>query len=180
MIRTLFSGLFLACLVACSDGNNTFDPTGNNAGAAADNEPTLTRFSLTEPLAWAYQAKAFDAFPDARPRTIECDEGVGWLIEDGELEIRTDSCNYAALTQESLVNLPAGTILELAMSHGALTFSEDAQAHIALAIGGSVVFEEFIDIPSDSNVLRREIVLDFDVKQRLGGGGSRPLPGGSL
>ena len=28
------------------------------------------------------------------------------------------------------------------------------------------MFEEFIDIPSDSNVLRREIVLDFDVEQR--------------
>lgn len=164
MRNLLALGLLCTLLLGCSDNKDTFDASSGNVGTADSDK--VTRIALGEAQGWAYQAKGRDAIAEHRPRDIDCDEGEGWLIEDGAIEVRTAVCNYLSLTQESLVNIPAGTVLELVLSHSELVFSEAAQAHIALSIAGNLVYENYIDIPADSLVLRENIVLDFDVEQR--------------
>lgn len=138
---------------------------GDVGGTAVD-PPVETRIALGEALAWGFQSSRRDSFIEHRPDRVECERGTGWLVEEDALEIRTDSCNYASLTQESLLNIPAGTTLELALSHSDLIFGDAAEAHVALTIAGVTVWEQAIAIPSDSAVIREDLVLDFDIAQR--------------
>ena len=96
-------------------------------------------------------------------RTCSGAQGTGWLVEDDALEIRTASCNYLSLTQQSLLNIASDTVLELAMSHSDLNFNAPSSAHVALSIAGTTIWETTIPIPSDGNILKETITLPFAV-----------------
>ena len=96
----------------------------------------ILRIPLIVGEAWDVQPKNRDVFIDLRPEEVDCDNGSGWLVEDGALEIRTEFCNYLSLTQQALLELAEGTELELAWSHSDLNFNAPAEAHIALSISG--------------------------------------------
>ncbi|MDG2273061.1 MAG: cytochrome c, partial [Halioglobus sp.] len=82
-----------------------------------DYVPEMLRISLIEATAWATQPKNRDSFLSYRPNQVSCDEGEGWLVEGDELEVRTEFCNYLSVSQNSLLELAAGTEIELALSH---------------------------------------------------------------
>lgn len=121
------------------------------------------RVSLVSAQAWDTTPRNRDIFPDHRPTQIDCARDKGWLAEDDALEIRTEFCNYLSLTQQSLLNLEAGTTLELALSHSDLEFNVPASAHLAIAIAGNTVWETEIAIPSEGNVLKATLELPFAV-----------------
>jgi hypothetical protein len=150
----------------CSDVSNSPAKPADNNVAPQEPEQQETRISLIETAAWDFQSKNRDMFPDHRPTTIDCPRDEGWLIEEGEVEVRTESCSYLSLTQESLLNIPAGNRLEFAISHSDLVFQESAMAHVALSVGGVTLWEQEIPIPSEGKIYRREIELDFDIAQR--------------
>ena len=167
MIYSQTAALLLGVIMvtACSDGSDRSASPIDGPSVQAQ-ETTATRISMVEAAAWDYQSKTRDGFPEHRPDTIDCKRDTGWRVEDGEIEIRTDDCNYLSLTQESLLNIPAGNRLELALSHGDLSFRENATAHVALSIAGVLLWEQHIDIPSESSIYRQDITLDFDIAQR--------------
>jgi hypothetical protein len=123
------------------------------------------RIPLVSAVAWDVQPKNSDAFAALRPAQINCDQGTGWLVEDDILEVRTEFCNYLAISQQSLLDLEPGTNLELAISHSALSFNTRASAHIGVAIGGTVIWETEVPIPSDSGIIKETLVLPFAVRQ---------------
>ena len=123
------------------------------------------RISLVEAKAWDIQPKNRDAFPEHRPKNVDCARNTGWLVEEDELEVRTEFCNYLSVSQQSLLDLPAGTELELAMSHSALDFNAPARAHVAVSIGGVAIWETRIDIPSASNIIKPRLTLPHSVRR---------------
>ena len=125
----------------------------------------ILRIPLVNAQAWDTHSKNRDVFIDRRPAAVDCELGIGWVIEDDVLEIRSDSCNYASLSQDSLLDLEAGTTLELNLSHSALTASEPASAFLALSIGMTSVWETEIAIPSESDVIKATIVLPVAVQR---------------
>ncbi|NND67741.1 MAG: hypothetical protein HKN19_09150, partial [Halioglobus sp.] len=132
-------------------------------GTPYDEASEVLRIPLIVGEAWDVQPRNRDVFIELRPAEVECDNGKGWLVEDGTLEIRTEFCNYLSLTQQALLELAAGTELELALSHSDLNFNAPANAHIALSIAGTTIWEDDIPIPSDGNLLKHSIALPFDV-----------------
>ncbi|MFK7977915.1 MAG: c-type cytochrome [Halioglobus sp.] len=121
------------------------------------------RVSLIEPLAWDIQPKNRDVWLDHRPEDIECPRDTGFLVEDDELEVRTEFCNYLSLSQQSLLDMPAGTEVEFTMSHSALNFNAPAAAHVALSISGNTIWESDIDIPSPSAIIKQTLSLPVGV-----------------
>jgi hypothetical protein len=121
------------------------------------------RISLVAAQAWSTTSRNRDVFPAHRPAQIDCPRGTGWLVEDDALEIRTEFCNYLSLTQQSLLNLEAGTTLELALSYSDLDFNAPSSAHLSVAVAGSAVWESEIAIPSEGQILKETVVLPFAV-----------------
>ena len=87
------------------------------------------------------------------------------MIEEDILEVRTEFCNYLSISQQSLLDLHAGTNLELALSHSALNFNAPATAHLAVSIGGTPIWETSVTIPSDSGIIKETLVLPFAVSR---------------
>jgi len=129
----------------------------------ASNE--VIRVSLIEPLAWDVQPENRDLWLEHRPDDIECPRDTGFLVEDDELEIRTEFCNYLSLSQQSLLDMPAGTELEFAMSYSDLNFNAPATAHVALSIAGTVLWETNIDIPSTGTIVKETLTLPVAVSR---------------
>lgn len=121
------------------------------------------RVPLIEAMAWDTNTRIGDLFPDHRPAQIDCERGSGWLVEEDVLEIRTALCNYLSLTQQTLLNLEVGTVLELTMSHSALDFNAPATAHMAVSVGGTTVWDERIPIPSPGQILKKTVELSHAV-----------------
>jgi hypothetical protein len=95
------------------------------------------------------QMSAEEDFSDHRPAEVNCPV-TAFQIELDQLEIQTDSCNYAALLWDTNVTIPAHTILESLVLHTGLWALEDTEAHVALYINGELFWEEYPPIPSDT------------------------------
>ena len=125
----------------------------------------ILRVALVEPEAWDIQPKNRDAFLDHRPDEVNCERGTGWVVEEDDLEVRTEFCNYLSISQNSLLDLAAGTELKFALSHSELNFNAPAKAHFAISIAGSPIWETTVDIPSANAIIKPTILLPFDVRR---------------
>jgi hypothetical protein len=123
------------------------------------------RISLVEAEAWDRQPKNRDAFPSHRPDEVHCEQETGWVVEEEELEVRTEFCNYLSLSQNSLLDLATGTELEFVLSHSELNFNAPATAHFAISIAGTPIWETSVEIPSENDIIKPKIVLPFAVSQ---------------
>ena len=88
-----------------------------------------------------------DPHPDHRPVTIDCPEPAR-IVEDNALEVNTDACNYLSLSQPAQTWITKGEPLRIVMWTQQLFNVTPAQGHVALSIGGEVVWEELVDIPA--------------------------------
>lgn len=127
--------------------------------------PVLSKVSLINQNAWDVQARNRDAFFSHRPSNVSCDRGKGWEVEDGEIEIDTEFCNYAGLTQQLLLDLEAGQEIEVALSHSDLNFNAPATAHFAIAMGGEMVMEREIAIPNEGGIIKQRFSLPNSLRR---------------
>jgi hypothetical protein len=123
---------------------------------------------LTDVQQWVRVADVdADVFGAERPADLVCDETLGLALEDlGPdivFEIKTDACNYATVQQPLLAPVLAGEVISLRMWHWALVAPDPTQGHLALAVDGEVVWEEFVDIPSDAAMIDADFELSRDV-----------------
>jgi len=102
---------------------------------------------------------ASDPWPSHQPDSIECGAG-GWLIETGVLEVQTDVCNYPLLAQPLVSDIPAGSQLRVTFWWELLTAPAPAQGHLALAFDDTPVWEHFVDIPGQSDILTETFQVD--------------------
>lgn len=126
------------------------------------------RQSLVERERWEWvEDPADDVFGGERPAGLVCDPVLGITQEmlDAELvlELDTGFCDYATVRQPSLVALAAGDAVAIRMWHWDLTTPAPAQAHLALAIAGTVVWEELVPSPAAAALLEAELEITRDV-----------------
>lgn len=105
-----------------------------------------------------------DVFGAERPADLVCDEtlGIGFELLDDELalEINTDLCNYVTLRQPSLVALVPGDTVTLRLWHYPLVAPMPAEAHLALALDGEIVWEEQLSIPAEADFVDGEFIVE--------------------
>ena len=102
--------------------------------------------SLVDVEDWQSQDATTDSLAGHRPDTVSCPENA-WYEEDGVLEVETGYCNYLSLRQPSKAGVSKGDNIHLVLWHGQLRFDEPAEAHVAVSIGGKVIWELETGIP---------------------------------
>lgn len=140
--------------------------------AACEDDPpppeVPARQSLVERDRWEWvEDVAQDVFGSERPPGHVCDPVLGITQEllDTELvlEIDTGLCDYATVQQLSLAAIAAGDVVEIRMWHWQLTTPAPAQAHLALAIAGTVEWETLVPSPAAAGLVEAELELTRDV-----------------
>lgn len=112
---------------------------------------------IAVPGGWTLATADQDPFPD-RPDEPRCPEW-GLRVEGGSLEVNTGDCSYATLTQATPAELPAGSRLTATVAHFDLFAPEPAMAHVALALGDTVLWSRDLPVPLAASVYPVEVVL---------------------
>ncbi len=141
--RVLVLSTCLACQASPSDTDSESD---------SSHPPQRVTEDLIDHNLWEKHGPASDPFADHRPGEIECGL-AGAFVEDDTLEINTGTCNYYAASQPLLVGLHTGDPVSIELRHFDLIAPEPATAHVAVLIGGDLVWEAFIEVPGPAAVL---------------------------
>lgn len=150
-------------VVACGTLSIAVANCGGSSGGQSDQpEPRPARESLISQWDWQFEDASEDSLVSHRPATVDCDEDIGWYVENFELEVQTNDCNYLSLAQQSHVEVRHGDFINLVYYHTELIASEPAQAHVRLTIDGKLLWEKYIDIPGDTGIYNEDIPIDFD------------------
>lgn len=125
--------MLMLMLIACAD-----DPTAEGTWA------------LVTPEAWSFVPVEEDPFVEGAAPP-EC-QSRGVVLEEGVIEILTDLCPWATLSQPSLVDVAPGDRLELFAFHGPLSATEPAEGVMHLSVDGVELWGVTVPIPSDDGV----------------------------
>lgn len=116
---------------------------------------------------WVPTHREPEAFTGHAPATIDCEPGEAWrLTSDGALDIDTGTCNYLALEQPALSDIPSGAVVSFTLAHLQLydPESEHAQAHVAFMAGDALHWERSVDIPAPARIYRERIELEHGIE----------------
>ncbi len=125
--------------------------------------PSSNATSLVDADAWVLCAAQEDPFVD-RPQNPECPSS-GYAVEDGFFEIETDVCHYGTFVQPSKLAVDVEQTIRLNFWHSPLSNPEPAQAHVALQVGGELLWEKTIPIPNDANVVDEQLQLQTAIEE---------------
>ena len=122
---------------------------------------------LIDNTAWVQVDAVDDIFAD-RPADPACPPDAPSVEPFGAyretLELNTNTCAYFAGRQPLQADILAGDTLILEYYHFALTAPGPAEAHVALAVNGEILFEDMIPIPAGiSGFLRPGIIATEDI-----------------
>jgi hypothetical protein len=134
--------------------------------APADTDPDLSWIPLVLAEAWLPAPAGTDPMGhhlDAE--AILCGE-QDWHEELDGLEIETTHCNYAAVQQPLLTDLEQGDTLRVRVWWQTLVTPEPVDGHLALFVGGELVWEERVAIPGPADL--REVELASPVSAPAG------------
>lgn len=121
--------------------------------------------SLVDMNAWTLATGDADPFSgEGGPDVVCSEEDAGFYLFGGEpsLEIRTDFCARATMTQPAAVAIGTGDIVAVRGWHEQLTAPEPAEAVVALAIDGAEIWRAVFPIPSDGGPILAEITAPRD------------------
>ena len=104
-----------------------------------------------------------DPFASHQPETIECPV-TSFRLESGQLEVETDLCNYAFIEFPLLQDISPDQVATLLILHTGLWSAVPAQAHVALAINGTVFWEAEPEIPASAEFFFHEAPLNIEAK----------------
>lgn len=144
------------CGTSCSIGPSEDDSAETDTESGVDGEFE----ALIDHSRWVQIDAEDDPLADHRPAEVGC--GVaGWYVEDEDLEIDTNFCNYLAISQPSLVAIEQGRGVRLGFYHFNLTSIDPALAHVALVVDKAILWEREIQIPGDAAVYELEFEAPF-------------------
>lgn len=106
--------------------------------------------------------EAEDPLASHRPPDASCDPS-SIAVEYEGVEISTADCSYAQLIQPARVDVVAGQTARIVAWHQDLVAEEDAEAHIAVLAGSTVIWEKEVEIPSLAQSWDEELVFTDDV-----------------
>ncbi len=118
---------------------------------------------LVDHEAWAQVPLAEDPWADHAPATVDCTPlAWGYEFEGGEdtLELDTQDCNYLTVRTQTLDPLWRGDVLKVRLWHFDLFSTDAAMAHALVQVGPLVGMDEQVPIPSDSEMMISEQVVD--------------------
>ncbi|MCB9682832.1 MAG: hypothetical protein H6733_15300 [Alphaproteobacteria bacterium] len=154
------------CLVlaACSAGTPSDDADTHSADTD-DTEPVAPGVpsTLIDHDAWVRDDGTGDTdpFPTHRPDTVVC--GVDGFYREGEgVDVDTRKCTYLVASQPSLAAVHAGDRVRTFFYNNGLIAEEPAEAHVAIALGDHVIFDEHIPIPSEAAPFNLDAEVDAD------------------
>jgi hypothetical protein len=124
-----------------------------DAGAMPDAEVALHEARLIDHSAWRNYPAELDPLAAHQPSPIKCNI-AGWFVERGALEVDTAECNYVLVEHPAMVDVPAGSEVELELWHFDLIAPDPATAHMALLFDADLQWETFVDIPGPGNLER--------------------------
>ncbi len=127
------------------------DPIDTGTAPPVDSGPAEDEVDLVAATAWQPTHTSDDPVPSHQPDPIEC-EADSVRVENGLLEIQTNDCNYALIGQPLLHDIQVGDTIDLLVYHSSLSANEPAEGHVLVSIGGMVVWEKTVPIPSTSEV----------------------------
>jgi hypothetical protein len=114
---------------------------------------------LVDDAAWALLPAA-DVFPAHAEAYRDCpleDLGAFFPTADG-LVVETGGCGYFPLETPALHDVAAGDRIGFTLAHGELVSADPgAEAHVALALGEDVVWEQVVAIPAGSDAVAIEL-----------------------
>lgn len=137
---------------ASADGGGELEVDASGSGEAR---------TLTTPTAWTTSAEADDPWASHRPAEIACDP-YAYREEDGLLEVQTEICNYLTIAQPSLARIDAGDEVGWVVWNLGLYATEPATGDVAIAIGGTPVWQGDFEIPSEAAVWDETWIADRD------------------
>lgn len=161
--RATGASVVALALGACGGVPADIDPadTSGDGDAGHGHPPDRPQaVALVWPDAWVLDPDG-DVLPDHAPAEVEC--SVGFRDELGVFEIDTGLCNYGVFSQPSAAEVFAGERVEFVFTHDDLTASEPAIGHVAVAIGGHLVWETEVAIPKPYGIVTGEWVADAAV-----------------
>lgn len=150
------------------DGGAIPNPPVSTAGGAPPAVPN--ECILSQAADWRFvQDEALDPFAARRPRVAGCSmTAVRPLPTDtSQVEIELASCRlrYASVSQATRCAGRAGDTVSFALHHLKLVgvSGETAEAYVALAVEGTVLWEARLPIPSEEMVHPVQLTLPTDL-----------------
>lgn len=133
----------------------------------SDEAPEPIEFArLVDHTMWTLAPADDDPFSVRRPAGSICDPmGIRseWLGPDQVFEVETGKCDHVTVVQPALAELKAGYEVDVRMWHYELAAPEpESTGYAAIAIGGEIVWEYEVVIPSESKLVKETIVLEHD------------------
>ena len=114
---------------------------------------------LISHASWSPVDGSDDPIADHRPSSVDCPEDAveqEQLQGENTLAIDTGTCNYYAARQQTLADIDSGDELSVRIWHFELTADQSAEAHLALALDGNVVWETSVPLPKSDGALITE------------------------
>jgi hypothetical protein len=114
---------------------------------------------LVDPSRWLRVDASEDPFDD-RPLQVDCPliatvhEVLG---NEPVFDVDTGQCNYLAVVQPTLRDVPAGARLRVRLFHFDLNAPMPAEAHAAIVVQGLFVLDERVPIPASGGLIAREL-----------------------
>lgn len=148
----------LAALVGCADPAPALVCEPNADGSNA---------LLVDHDLWVLATPDEDPFAADRPADdISCppdDRLAEEFAGTYSYAVTTTGCPYTTVTQPSLRDACAGETLYVWLWHFELTAPDPGSAHLAVEIGGDLVWSKTLPIPGPSGLIADEIMLPTDV-----------------
>jgi hypothetical protein len=135
-------------------------PSGDDA-PPLDPEP-VTIASITD---WTRVTDTdTDVFADMRPPSVRCDESGFGLEQFGlSFEIKTGLCDYLTVAQPTLEPLVEGDVIAIRIWHDQLRAATPGEGYVGLALGGELLWEDTVPIPSEYGTVNADVTIDRDV-----------------
>ncbi len=133
--------------------------TADGTAETSDDAPDQGSASVVAVDGWLLDESPPATLAADRPAAVECE--FGWGVEDGVFEVDSGLCNWGAFVQPSLEPIGVGDEVEIVLLHDALYSEEEgAVAHLAVALGESLVWEQTLMIPAPPGFLRPAITVE--------------------
>ena len=136
------------------------DDAGPGGGDADDPDAGAGDASAATPLVeqsnWKKLPAGEDHLAAHRPASVDCpDSALGEEELQGRntFTVKTAQCNYLAVGQPLAAPIETGETLNLRVWHFKLIYNAPAEAHVGVLVGGELVWEETVMIPTDSGDL---------------------------
>ena len=125
--------------------------------------------TLIDLYSWKIGTNVGDPYPEHQPEDLDC-PATAFRVENEQLEIEMDLCNYAHVFFESNQKVNTGTTIEILILHTGLWAEQAALAHAVISHQDTqgnqhILFEAEPSIPSQAEFFFHEIELETSVSK---------------